>query len=343
MSLVNRMLHDLDVRGGAVGADVTPGLRPVERRGAPGPIVIGGVIMVAAAAAGAAFLGVRWWMQPPRAAAPIVAAPAVKALPAPVVTPAPIVARAPVVDVPPQPPAVAVDEAPAPPPVQREKREKRDKPAKRTQEASAALAPARAPGIAPDRAQQDYRQLAESHYRRALAQLQEGRSAEAMEILEEALQSHPRHEAARQTLVRLLIENRQPDQAIRQLRIGLGLDPRQPVLAMLLARLQIERGGSGIETLMQTLPHAGNDAEFYALLATALQRQQRHREASDQYRRALDLRPNNGAWLAGLGISLTAEQRNGEALDAFRRALAAPGLPSELHNFVERKIQQLQR
>jgi MSHA biogenesis protein MshN len=184
-------------------------------------------------------------------------------------------------------------------------------------------------------------QRAENDYRRALASLQEGRVTEAIGSLERSLGIDPRHEAARQTLVGLLLENKRYDEAIGQIEAGLAIEPRQPSLAMLLARLQIERGGSGIDTLMRTLPYAAGNGDYHAFLAGALQRQQRHREASEQYQAALRAAPRNGVWLMGLGMSLLAEKRNAEALAALRAARDSGGLSAELSGLVERKLQQL--
>jgi MSHA biogenesis protein MshN len=186
-------------------------------------------------------------------------------------------------------------------------------------------------------------QRAEGEYRRALIALQDGRMTETVAALEQALRIDPGHEAARQTLVGLLIEAKRSDEAIRHLQAGLALDARQPALAMLLARLQIERGGSGIDTLTRTLPYAGNNADYHAFLAGALQREQRHREAAEQYQAALRGAPGNGVWWMGLGMSLQAEKRNSEALEAFQRARASGTLSAELLAFVERRLQQLSR
>jgi MSHA biogenesis protein MshN len=186
-------------------------------------------------------------------------------------------------------------------------------------------------------------QRAEGEYRRALIALEDGRMTETVAALEQALRIDPGHEAARQTLVGLLIEAKRSDEAIRHLQAGLALDARQPALAMLLARLQIERGGSGIDTLTRTLPYAGNNADYHAFLAGALQREQRHREAAEQYQAALRSAPANGVWWMGLGMSLQAEKRNAEALEAFQRARASGTLSAELLAFVERRLQQLSR
>jgi MSHA biogenesis protein MshN len=190
---------------------------------------------------------------------------------------------------------------------------------------------------------QSVSQRAEADYRRALASMQDGRMGETIASLESALRIDPGHEAARQTLVGLLIEAKRPDDAIRQLQLGLTQDPRQPALAMLLARLQIERGGNGIETLTRTLPYVGANPDYHAFLAGALQRQQRHREAAAAYQAALRSVPGNGVWWMGMGISLQAEKRNGEALEAFRKAQASGALSQELQAFVERQILQLVR
>jgi len=186
-------------------------------------------------------------------------------------------------------------------------------------------------------------QGAENAYRRALASLQDGRVGEAIAGLQQTLRANPRHEAARQTLVSLLIENNRGDEAMTQLQQALTLDPRQPALAMLLARLQIERGKGGIETLQRTLPYATGNGEYHAFLGGALQRQGRLREAAEQYETALRTAPNNAVWWMGLGIALQGEKRSAEAADAFRQAKSLGTLSPDLQAFVERRLQQLGR
>jgi len=186
-------------------------------------------------------------------------------------------------------------------------------------------------------------QQGENAYRRGLAALQEGRVQEALSNMEQAVFLYPRHDTARQTLVGLLIENKRHDEAMRHLQFALGLDPRQPQMVMILARLQIEKGGPAIDTLQRSLPYAGGNGDYLAFLAGALQRAQRNREAAEQYQAALRLQPQNGVWWMGLGISLLAEKRNAEAQDAFTRAKNSGNLSQELQSFVERKLQQLAR
>ena len=157
------------------------------------------------------------------------------------------------------------------------------------------------------------------------------------------LRANPKHDAARQTLVSLLIEANRGDEAMVQLQQALALDARQPALAMLLARLQIERGQTGIDTLLRTLPYAAGNGDYHAFLAGALQRQARYGEAVEQYQTALRSAPGNAVWWMGLGIALQADKRSAEALDAYRQAKALGTLSPELQAFVERKLQQLAR
>lgn len=185
------------------------------------------------------------------------------------------------------------------------------------------------------------RQRAENEYRRALEALHDARISDAMALLEQAVYLYPRHEAARQTLIGLLVERKQYAEAIRHLQFAIGLDPRQSNMTMLLARLQGEQGGPAIETLQRGLQYANGNADYRALLAGMLQRAQRHKEAVEQYTAAVQLQPGQGVWWMGLGISLQAEQRKAEARDAFIRARDSGRLSAELQGFVERKIQQV--
>lgn len=335
MSLINKMLQDLDARGPQGKDPLQPEIKSVGRADPRLSLPV-----IAAAVVGAALIGVAgvagWRFLQRPAAAPVVAVPAPAPAPVPVPVPATppsaVIVAAPVA----QPEPVA-----APPAAERAKPRvaapvRAEKPAPQNKVVAALPVP-RPPG----EPQAMRRRGAEDDYRRALAGLQDGRVAEAMSQLEEALRVDPRHEAARQTLVGLLVEERRTDEAMRLLQAGLALDVRQPALAMLLARLQIEGGGSGVETLQRTLPSAVGNADYHAFLAGALQRDQRHREAAEQYIAALRGSPENGVWLMGLGISLLADKRDADAAEAFQRARSSGNLPEALRGFVDRKLVQL--
>jgi MSHA biogenesis protein MshN len=188
-------------------------------------------------------------------------------------------------------------------------------------------------------------QRAENDYRKAASLIQQGSTSEAIAVLEQALQLDPLHAAARQSLVGLLVESKRQDDALRATREGLNLDPSQAGLAMIQARLQLEKSElrPAIDTLQHSLPHAAERADYQAFLAALLQRDARHKEAVEHYLRALQRAPQNGVWWMGLGISLQADNRVAEAQEAFSRAKASNSLTPELLAFVESKLKQLQR
>ena len=362
MSLINKMLQDLDARGSQGGAPGQSDIRPVGRgeRAVPTPVVMGALAAVLILSVGGVY-GWRMLRQAP--AAPVAVVTPATPIQQPIINPpeslpVPQVAQAPIAPqaAEPEKEAPAVKETPAPEQAQQAAQARpasgsRSLPALRDQEMERikrSTAPARTAAAGNAGAPQAGRQAsggqgAESVYRRGLGSLQDGRVSDAVVQLEQALALEPRHEAARQTLVGLQIEQGRTAEAMRLLQAGLALDVRQPAMAMLLARLQIDGGGSGVETLQASLPAAAGNGDYRAFLAGALQRERRHAEAVEQYQAALRSAPENSVWWMGLGMSLEAEKRLPEALAAFQRASAAGTLSPELQGFVERKVGALGR
>ena len=354
MSLINTMLKDLDARAGQPGAaplpaDVRPVVAPERRAPVLRAALVGGALL----AVGAGVVGWKTMQTAPTPAPAVLAAAPVAARTA-VVVAMPAAAPVQVVDVAPAAPVAVPMPAPEPEPKPEPKPEPEPAPAAKpaapvSKPPSTKLAPrtvsvAKAVPAAPVAGRTATpSQRAENAYRRALGVLEDGRVTEAIATLQAGLQIDPRHEAARQTLVGLLIEAGRPDDAMRQLQAALAIDARQPALAMLLARLQLERGGPAIDTLMRTLPYAAGNGEYHAFLAGVLQREGRAREAAENYQAALRRAPGNGVWWMGLGMSLQGDKRNAEALEAFQRARASGTLSAELQAFVERRLQQLGR
>ena len=184
---------------------------------------------------------------------------------------------------------------------------------------------------------------AEMVFRTAVASLRDGRVSVAEQGFRDALEEDPNHIAARQALLGLLLDSGRKDEAELLLRRALELNPRQPRHAMVLARLEVERGEltGAINTLVGTLPHVGQDAEYYAFLAALLQRESRHKEAVDYYRVALQTIPGNAVWMMGMGMSLRANNQIADARDAFQRAAESRQLNAELQVFVERQLREL--
>jgi len=358
MSLINKMLKDLDARAGPPGAAPLPAdVRPVAAPERRGPVLRAALVGGALLAVGAGVAGWKMMQTAPTptavpavlAAAPVAARTAV-VVDMPAAAPVQVVDVAPAVPAPtpepePEPaPESEPEPAPEPTPAPAPKRVRPVAPAPTAKPAPRTVSVAKNTPAVPAAGRTDTpSQRAENAYRRALGVLEDGRVTEAIATLQAGLQIDPRHEAARQTLVGLLIEAGRPDDAMRQLQAALAIDARQPALAMLLARLQLERGGPAIDTLTRTLPYAAGNGEYHAFLAGVLQREGRVHEAADHYQAALKRSPGNGVWWMGLGIALQADKRDAESRAAFMQAQASGTLSPELQAFVERRLGQLGR
>ncbi len=186
-------------------------------------------------------------------------------------------------------------------------------------------------------------QRAENEFNKANQAMREGRTNDALAGYESALLADPTYKPARRAWAGLLVSLKRNNEAEPVLQRGLKRDTQDTGFAMLLARLQVERGDIplALETLQKTLPFAGEQADYQSFVAALQQRQGRHDEAVAHYQVALKLAPNNGLWLMGMGISLQALQRNEEARDAYQRALATNSLSAQLQAYVQQKLKEL--
>lgn len=186
-------------------------------------------------------------------------------------------------------------------------------------------------------------QQAETEFRKGSEAMKQGRSSEAIASYQMALQLDGAHDGARQSLVVLLLEDKRGSDAERLLQERLENRPEHTGFAMLLARLQVERGATGeaLVTLERSLAYAEARADYLAFLAALQQRNSLHADAATHYQAALKLQPGNGTWLMGYGISLQALRRTEEAKAAYRQALESKSLSPDLKVFVQRKLNGL--
>jgi MSHA biogenesis protein MshN len=184
---------------------------------------------------------------------------------------------------------------------------------------------------------------AEAAYRRAAALLNSGRVADAEEALLAALDADPTHQAARQTLIALYLEQRRIDEARRHLEEGLAVNAAYVPFAVALARIHVDRRDYAValDVLDRATPAPGAGADFHALRGAVLQRLSRHSEAADAYRQALATGVQAGTAWVGLGISLEALDRRPEAAEAYRRGIATGSLAADLLAYAEQRAQQL--
>jgi MSHA biogenesis protein MshN len=185
---------------------------------------------------------------------------------------------------------------------------------------------------------------AESEFRRGVALLNQGRVSEAEELFDAALSASHKHEAARQALIALRLEQRRYEDARRLLQEGLAVNPANAQFAAVLARLHLERRdyAAALETLDGIHSAQPANPDVALLRATALQRLGRHAQAAEAFQSALRGSPQSGqAWL-GLALSLDALGKAAEAAQAFRRAAGSASLGEDARAYAEQRARQLQ-
>ncbi|MDP2821740.1 MAG: hypothetical protein Q8O52_03540 [Sulfuritalea sp.] len=374
MSLVNKMLRDLDARrvGEGERAALPVAVTPLAAHLAPSrvlPRLLLGAVALVAVLGAAAWYGT----QPPSApAAPVLA---VAPTPAPAVTPAAAppaasaaaeAVRAPLAiavthgapslrmadelsarmpePAPSRKPAAAAPTAVQPKTVEPKTVEPK------TSASVASRPPVAAPGKSPpipveSRIDKHERlpsaaERGDGEYRRAVQAQRQGNVEQALAGYRTALENYPEHAAARQTLAAQLIEARHFDEAEDLLRKGTELASVRLASTLALARLKVERNQapSALELLQKHAASGERSAEYQGFFGALLNRAGRTAEAVEHYQAATRLAPSEGRWWAGLGIALDAAGKGPEAGEAYQKARALPGLPADLAQHVEQRL-----
>src|SRR5438552_15253928 len=346
MSLINKMLQDLDRRQALAGATDAS----VAQVTAPGEAQRGGREWLWRIVAVLLTLGLGWvvWVGYQLLPKPLVTNVALQPAPPP---PAPKVT---VTAPPPPPAAVAEPTPPGPveaPPVTapdtlRLAREIETPLRERAAKAPklAAALPALPKGTV-DKRDRVYSaaQTADAQFRRAAVLLNQGRLSEAEDHLAGALRADPWDAAARQADVAMLLEQRRVEAARRLLQEALAVNAAQPAFAVALASIYTEQREyrNALEVLDKAGPAARN-AEFQAMRGAVLQRLGKHAEAVEAYQNAIRIAPQPGTTLVGQAIVLETLGRRPEAAQAYRRALDAGSLAAEAREYAEARARALE-
>lgn len=354
MSLINKMLKDLEARQGAGLArgdrPIFQDLQPVreEQRRARGLLL---VLFAALAFAGGGYYAWDRWLAAPRPASPAPVAvvntpvavppaqePAQVASATPPTAAAPAARNAPPAAKPAAPQTSSTRAAPA-------------RPAAVTTASKAAPASAAAkpePTLAPGRIEvtphaYTPEELAENAYREAARLKADGNTGEAERRLKTLLASDPRHAKARELLASIQLESGRWLEAQDTLEQGIVKSPDYLPFRYQLARLYVEHGADAqaVTLLEQARAEGRRDADLSAYLAALYQRANRHADAVKSYQDALALKPQEGRWWLGLGISLEAEQQSSSARDAYRHALDSGRLAANLAHYAEDRLRAL--
>lgn len=341
MSLINKMLKDLETRQGGGARAERPLFQDLHSahstrqhsRRAP---VVALVLLLAGVA------GIYSWSRWRENTIPVVSAPA----------PAIAVAQAPAI-VEPAPPIVE-STPPAPAAVKAPVPVAKPKPVKKVESPAAPPKPVATAavesetGSGPARIEKTARpyspeELAENAYQEATRLRTQGDSAGAERQLKTLLATEPKHVKARELLSRMQIENGRLPEAQATLEQGVAQLPAHLGFRYLLARLYLERGELVLAVnVLEAARRPGlNDPELPAFLAAVYQRAGRHADAVKSYQEALTSRPLEGRWWVGLGISLETQKDSDAARIAYRNALDTGRLTSSLVRYAEDRLKAL--
>jgi MSHA biogenesis protein MshN len=365
MSVINKMLQDLDRRNAMAGAEAqgTQSVKPVELGQKPDRDwfwrVIAALLLVAVG--WVAWVAYHLIPRPlvtdevfralagrsaPQAVSPVVV-PVVEEKPAVVAEKPAVVAEKPAVVAEKPVPAVEPKQAPGEPaetfklaraietPIVERKPPPPPPPAK-------AKAKSKTVKPAPPKLSKTTRDDADAQFRRAALFLNQGRISEAEAHLALALKADAAHAPARQAYVALLLEQGRVDHARAMLEAATAANPQHAPFALALARIHVEQRdyAAALEAMDKAGPAAQN-ADFQSLRAVVLQRMGRHAEAVSAYQQALRAGPQNATTWMGLGISLEALGHRSEAAQAYKRALGGGALAAEVRDYAEARIKAL--
>ena len=186
---------------------------------------------------------------------------------------------------------------------------------------------------------------AQESYQSAVRQYNKGHIGEAERLLHQALSFQPDLAPARTMLASLAVEENRWQDAQQTLLEGMTRQPEHYEYSLQLAQILTNRGdeAEAIGVLENSLSFASTDGEYLGFLATLYQRHDRNANAADLYSMALEQQPLAGKWWLGLGLSLESLHNPQAAINAYIKARLSHSLDSRLQAYASQRIEQLSR
>jgi Tfp pilus assembly protein PilF len=184
----------------------------------------------------------------------------------------------------------------------------------------------------------------EEEYQAALQYSSQGNLTKAQLLLSQLVVKYPEYTSARESLVKILLEQDKQLQADMVLQVGLQQKPLYPPYAELKARILVKEGKmtDAINLLQKSAPAINSNPDYHAFIAALYQRQGQSLLAAKLYEQLIPLEPENGVWWMGLGIAYENLGKHSEALQAYARADRIDQLNPELKAYIESRIHSLQ-
>lgn len=180
---------------------------------------------------------------------------------------------------------------------------------------------------------------AENAFREGAIAMEQGNQALAEQKLRLTLKHNTRHAKAYELLAGVLISSGRSADGQRVLADSLARLPGHAQLSSLLARLYVDQGrdAEAIRVLEQAQKKNTLNAQLMSFRAAMYQRGGRYTDAAKAYRDALTVVPNEGKWWVGLAISLEAQRDWTGARSAYEKAQKA-NLSPQLAQYAQQRL-----
>lgn len=178
----------------------------------------------------------------------------------------------------------------------------------------------------------------------ALNYLGKGDSRKAVEAYKNVLAVDPRDTEAREKLAGLYYGQDNYTEAIRVLDRGVALSPTHYDYRLFLSRIYKARGDNAkaLKVLEKANPPVAGNIDYYATMASIARESGDYVAASKAYKALASTNTSDGKWYLGLGISEEKQGRHRQALEAYRKA-STLYLSQSSRKFVEGRIKFLEK
>ena len=178
----------------------------------------------------------------------------------------------------------------------------------------------------------------------ALNYLGKGDSRKAVEAYKNVLAVDPRDIEAREKLAGLYYGQDNHAEAIRVLDRGIALTPTHYDYRLFLSRIYKAHGDNAkaLKVLEKANPPVAGNIDYYATMASIARESGDYVAASKAYTALASTNTSDGKWYLGLGISEEKQGRHRQALEAYRKA-STLYLSQSSSKFVEGRIKFLEK
>jgi predicted O-linked N-acetylglucosamine transferase (SPINDLY family) len=166
----------------------------------------------------------------------------------------------------------------------------------------------------------------------AMEHHQAGRLPQAAAIYQKILQTEPANQQALYLLGAISHQTGQFETAVELISRAISIGPSGPMYYNLGVSLQaLGRHDAASECYRQAISIKPDDAKSHSNLGAALQEQGKLEEAIECYRQAISIRPNDAGAHCNLGVALQAQGKLDVAVECFNQALSIEPGYAEAH------------